>query len=262
MTSPTFASFTAPFTQSGRSAMLPPPPWHYAGWMMSVAFRCDTANASALVPSAVGRMTGKGCVHFADWQATTDGHELLDPVYAQYHETIVVVEIERGDGLFNFCPFIWVDQDISLVRGLLQGWPKKFGHTWLTRSMPIDHVAAAPLREGTRLGATLSVKERRLIEARLTLTGRPGRPHGIFVNKTIGTVGFPDLTKPRQAPVLRWLLPDIQGKVSSAWHEANAELDVLPHPVEELSLLGKLEPEAASVGWAGISVNGAIDASA
>jgi hypothetical protein len=72
-------------------------------------------------------------MHFADWQATTDGRELLNPVYAQYRETIVVVEIERPDGtlsLFNFCPFIWVDQDISLVRGYLQGWPKKLGSTY------------------------------------------------------------------------------------------------------------------------------------
>jgi hypothetical protein len=25
-------SFTPPFTTSGRAALVPPPPWHYAGW--------------------------------------------------------------------------------------------------------------------------------------------------------------------------------------------------------------------------------------
>ncbi len=119
-----FKSFTAPFTSSGRSAIVPSPPWHYAGWMMNVAIRCDTANSVKVVHPALGRLTGKGCIHFVDWQATTDGRELLDPIYSQYRETIVIVEIERPDGrLFNFCPFIWVDQDISLIRGLLQGWP-------------------------------------------------------------------------------------------------------------------------------------------
>lgn len=254
-----FKSFTHPFTRSGRSAIVPPPPWHYAGWLINVAFKCDTANGDQLVPAGLGRMTGSGCIHFADWQATTDGQELIDPVYAQYRETIAIVEIERPDGSrFNFCPFIWVDQDISLVRGLLQGWPKKIGTTYLTRSLPLDHPAAAPLKAGTRLGATLAVKDRRLIEATLTLTGEVGRPFGFLANKTIGTVGWPDLTRPQQPTASAWILPDIQGTVATQWHAASASLTVLPHPVEELSLLGTLQVEAASAGWAGVTIVGAL----
>lgn len=144
-------SFTAPFTLSGRSALVPQPPWHYAGWLLNVAFSFDAPAAAALVPPAAGTPIGQGCVHFAEWQACTDGHELLDPVLAQYRETIVVLEIERPDGSrCMYCPAIWVDQDISLLRGLLQGWPKKMGSTWLTRTLPLDHPAAAPLAAGTR----------------------------------------------------------------------------------------------------------------
>jgi hypothetical protein len=225
---------------------------------MNVAISCDTSSSAAVVPPTLGRLTGKGCIHFADWQATTDGHELVDPVYSQYRETIVIVEIQRPDGSrYNFCPFIWVDQDISLIRGLLQGWPKKSGSTYLTRSLPIDHPAAAPLKSGSRMGATLTVKERRLIEASLTLTGKIGQPYGFFTNRTVGTVGWPDLTQPGQFPELSWVLPDIQGKVSTDWHDAEAAITVIPHPVEELSLLGELKAEGASVGWAGITVVGA-----
>jgi hypothetical protein len=150
-----------------------------------------------------------------------------------------------------------VDQDISLIRGLLQGWPKKIGATWLTRSLPLDHPAAAPLKGGSRMGATLTVKERRLIEATLTLTGKKGLPYGFLANRTIGTVGWPDLTQPGKCPELRWMLPDIQGKVVSELHDAEAEINVLPHPFEELSLLGELSVEGASVGWAGITIVGA-----
>jgi Acetoacetate decarboxylase (ADC) len=253
-----FASFTAPFTRSGRAALVPPPPWHYAGWMLNVAVRCDTANGTDIVPPALGRLTGSACIHFVDWQATTDGHELLDPVYAQYRETIVVVEIERPDGTrYNFCPFIWVDQDISLIRGLLQGWPKKLGTTHLTRALPLDHPAAAQLKAGSRLGATLSVKDRRLVEAALTLTGKAGKTLGFLANRTIGTVGWPDLAEPGRGPQLKWVLPDIRNKVASEWHDADAEIRVLPHPGEELALLGELKVEAASAGWAGITVVGA-----
>ncbi len=254
-----FGSFTAPFTKSGRSAVVPPPPWHYAGWLMNVAISCDISNSAAVVPPALGSLTGKGCIHFVEWQATTDGHELVDPVYAQYRETIVIVEIERPDGkLYNYCPFIWVDQDISLIRGLLQGWPKKIGSTYLTRSLPIEHAASAPLKAGSQMGATLTVKERRLIEASLKLTGNVGRPYGFFTNKTIGTIGWPDLTQTGHRPELSWVLPDIQGKVASDWYDAEASINVLPHPVEEISLLGELKAEGASVGWAGVTVVGAL----
>nr|WP_256219440.1 acetoacetate decarboxylase family protein [Variovorax sp. 770b2] len=113
-------------------------------------------------------LPGSQPVEHADSQArfevlTTDGHELLDPVLAQYRETIVVLEIERPDGSrCMYCPAIWVDQDISLLRGLLQGWPKKMSSTWLTRSLPLEHPAAAPMIPGSQLGASLAV-----------LSGRP-----------------------------------------------------------------------------------------
>lgn len=122
----THQGFTAPFTATGVSSLVPRPPWHYAGWLLNVSFDFDADRATPLVPPAAGRPLGQGCVHFADWQACTDGHELLDPVLAQYRETIVVLAIERRDGSrCMYCPAIWVDQDISMMRGLLQGWPKK-----------------------------------------------------------------------------------------------------------------------------------------
>ena len=250
--------FTPPFTPGGLAALVPPPPWHYAGWLLNVEFACDEKQAAAFVPPRLGTVKGRGTVHFADWQATTDGSELLDPVQAQYRETIVVLELVRPDGsAANFCPLIYVDQDASLLRGLLQGWPKKMGSTWLTRSFPLDHVAAAPLREGTRLGASLSVKDRRLVEARLELTGRPGEPLGFLARPTLGTVGFADLTRAGEPPELRHLRPLVSGRVDGGWHEAKAELSFLPAPREELADLGLRAATRASAGWVAITITGA-----
>ena len=254
-------SFTAPFTASGRSALAPPPPWHYAGWLLNVAFRFDASSATPLVPPQAGAPVGTGCVHFADWQACADGREMLDPIRAQYRETIVVLEIERPDGSHcMYCPAIWVDQDISMLRGLLQGWPKKFGSTWLTRSLPLDHPAAAPLRAGSRLGASLAVKDRRVFEARASLTGRAGRPLGFLAQPTIGAVGWPDLRHPQELPELVLVKPDIGQRVSSGWHEATATLCLNPHPEEEICLLESIVADEACAGWIGITVTGATDA--
>jgi hypothetical protein len=252
--------FTPPFTPRGLASLVPPPPWHYAGWLLNVEFECDQAAARGFVPAAVGAATGRGTVHFADWQATTDGSELLDPVLSQYRETILVLELSRPDGtLANFCPFIYVDQDVSMLRGQIQGWPKKHGSTWLTRSLPLDHPAAAPLREGTRLGATLAVKDRRLVEARLELTGRRGEPLGFVARPTWGTVGFPDLTRPDRPPELRHLRSLVGGKVGGEWHEGRAQLAFLETPREELSDLRLRGATRASAGWMGMTITGAAE---
>jgi len=253
--------FSPPFTPRGLAALVRPPPWHYAGWLLSVEFECDPVRAAAFVPASVGAATGRGTIHFAEWQATTDGEELLDPISAQYRETIVVLELTRPDGTrANFCPLIYVDQDVSLLRGLLQGWPKKMGSTWLTRSLPLEHPAAAPLRAGTRLGASLAVKDRRLAEARLELTGGPGEPLGILARPTYGTVGWADLTRPEAPPDLRHVRPAVSARVASGWHAARAELAFLPVPREELSDLDLRRTTQASAGWAGITITGASPA--
>lgn len=255
--------FTPPYSATGQSSLVAAPPWFYAGWLLNISFSYDLAMARGWVPAELGDPTGIGTVHFADWQACTDGHELIDPVYAQYKETIVVLQVQRPDGsLVSFCPGIWVDQDISLVRGLLQGWPKKFGATWLTRSLPIQHPAAAFLQQGSKLGASLSCKERRLIEATVTLTGQPGEALGFLVEPTFGLVGWPDLTEPASVAKLTLIKPLITDKVQSTWQQATAELTFLPHPHEELCMLRTPKVLAASAGWLGITVLGAEHVSA
>ena len=33
------------------------------------------------------------------------------------------------------CPFIWVNQDFAMARGWIQGYPKKLGDVWMTRTL-------------------------------------------------------------------------------------------------------------------------------
>jgi hypothetical protein len=115
------------------------------------------------------------------------------PDLAQYKEFLVLVEADRGGARASYCPFIYVDQDISMVRGSLQGLPKKIGSIWMTRSYDLDHPAAAPIRDGTRFGASLSVKDRRLAEATITLNGAPAEPIGLLAMPIFGLVGSPTL---------------------------------------------------------------------
>lgn len=253
-------AFTPPYTLAGHSALVSAPPWHYAGWLLNVQFQYAVEQAAAWVPPHLGTATGIGCVHFADWQATSDRDELLDPVYSQYKETILILQLQQADGsLLSYCPGIWVDQDISLLRGLLQGWPKKFGSTWLTRSLPLAHPAAAPLQAGSKLGASLCVKDRRLIDAKVTLTGKPGTALGFLQHPVVGLVGMPNLSNPSQPAALKAVRAQIGDLVSSGWHDASAQLQFFAHPHEETSVLGHVEVTAASAGWLGLTIKGTSD---
>ena len=64
-----------------------------------------------------------------------------------------------------------MDKDFALARGWHQGYPKKLGSIWMTRPVPVGK-AGPRLEAGGRFGATLSAGDRRLIEARFTITGR------------------------------------------------------------------------------------------
>lgn len=253
--------FSAPYSATGRSSIVPPPPWHYAGWILSVEFELDVSAAAPFLPTGFGEPTGRATAHVADWQSTTDGGELLDPIYSQYRELFVVIEAGRERSLVNFCPFIYVDQDISLMRGWLQGLPKKLASVWLTRSLPLAHPAAAPLVAGTRLGASLAVKDRRLVESTLTLTGREGTRLGLLSQPTFGLLGLPSLLGATPTPasprLVRFAADSV---VHGTCHEAEATLDFFDSPHDELADLAPRRVTAASAGYVGLTISRVADA--
>jgi hypothetical protein len=252
--------FTPPFTPSGHSALLPAPPWHYAGNVLSLAFPVDAKAAQSLLPDGFGQATGQAYGHFCDWQATTDGSELIDPAYAQYKEFFVLVEVQRAGNPALYCPFIYVDQDISLVRGLLQGWPKKLGSVWITRSYGLDHPAAAPLSAGTKMGGTLAVKDRRLAEASVTLTGQPGDKMGFLAIPTFALIAQPTLLgRPDPGPKIL-ARATIENAVLGSFHAGTGHIRFLESPRDELALLAPQGPAKASFGSFAMTISGAVEA--
>ena len=172
-----------PRTPQGRASIVPSPPWHYSGDVLTIEYRADPANVEALLPPGVGLADedpGAVAIIWADWQSCSDGgEELLDPVRSQYKEAFVVVRCTHGGGTFSRCVSIWVDKDFALARGWHRGYPKKLGQIWMTRPVRVGR-AGPRLEPGGRLGATLAANDRRLAEVTLTLTGESET--GGFVN--------------------------------------------------------------------------------
>ena len=90
---------------------------------------------------------------------------------------------------------MYVSNDINLYRGLIQGLPKQQASLWMTRSYPVANPAGAPLKAGTRVGATMSLRDRRLVEATLTLEESGAEPLGLASCPVLGIRYFPDLAQ-------------------------------------------------------------------
>ncbi|MDQ7251251.1 acetoacetate decarboxylase family protein [Dongia sedimenti] len=165
--------FFYPRSATGRSSLIPPPPWHYSGDLLTIEYRTDPKNVAALLPAPLtpaDEDPGAVALIWADWQSCGDSkEELLDPIRAQYKEAFVVVRCKFDGRTYSRCVYIWVDKDFALLRGIHQGYPKKLGSIHMTRPHPFG--PAPRLAAGAVFGATLAAADRRIADAVITLRG-------------------------------------------------------------------------------------------
>ncbi len=234
--------FLYPRTAGGASSILPPPPWHYSGDLLTVEFRTDPSRVAELLPDPLTLVPddhdpGAVAMIFADWQSCgADFSELDDPVRAQYKEAFVVVRCMHRGTIFSRCVYIWVDKDFAMARGHFQGYPKKIGSIWMTRPVTIGK-AGPRVAPGGRFAGTVSYHDRRIVDAHITLRG-PSDGNG-FVNghpmihsrfmpaiEADGSDSFHELVR----------MGGVDVELGQAW-SGDAELELLASPVEELSRL-------------------------
>jgi hypothetical protein len=164
--------FTVPKSPFGQAALTPPPPWHYSSDVLGVEFWTDPKAAAATLPGGLSpdpKSNGHALMMFLDWQFSAQDDEYLDPARYQYREAFVLLDAMYRDMPVMWCPYIFVDNDAALARGWTQGFPKKMGSIFQTRTFAASSPAAAPVTSGGRFGASLSAHGQRLAEARITL---------------------------------------------------------------------------------------------
>ena len=164
--------YTIPRTAAGLASMVPAPPWHYVGCFLAVDFWADADAATSLLPQGLDPHPdpGRCSAIVADWQGCSEpGEELVDPSRSQYREFYVVVNALLDGEEVTTCPYCWVDQDFALVRGWIQGFPKKLGSIWQTRTFGLESPADPGIQAGARYGGTCSRYGRRLAEMTVTL---------------------------------------------------------------------------------------------
>jgi acetoacetate decarboxylase len=251
--------FMYPRSATAAASILPPPPWHYSGEMLTIEWRTDPARVAAMLPEPLALADddpGAVALIWAEWQSCSDSFdELLDPARAQYKEVFLVVRCTYEGETYSRAAHIWVDKDFAMARGHLQGYPKKMGDIWLTRAVTIGK-AGPRLETGGRFGATLSTWGRRIADARFTITGTADSAG--FVN------GHPMLHS-RQMPAIECDGTDsLDELVTMRGYDAelgpvyagDAEIDLHQCPTEELHLLEPIEMIGGYWRQVGNSVKG------
>ncbi|MBS1677983.1 MAG: acetoacetate decarboxylase family protein [Actinobacteria bacterium] len=238
----TLKGYTIPLSPEGHAGLVPPPPWHYVGDFLVVDFWAEPAAAISLLPPGIEPHPdpGRCAAVFADWQSFSEGgRELLEPSRSQYREFYLVVSGLLDGEEVTTCVFIWVDRDFALARGWIQGFPKKLGEVWMTRTFDLECRAAPRLEPGSHFGGTCSAHGHRLAEARVTLE-RPSEAGSAHTAPPIVNVRhFPRLTAGRHGePQIHELVRAVSRDraVSTIW-EGDAELELRSAPGEEHALL-------------------------
>lgn len=239
--------FLYPRTPTGRSSVVPPPPWHYSGDVLTLEYRADPDAVAALLPPGLepaAEEPGAVALIWADWQSCSDSlDELLDPVRSQYRECFAVVRCTYRGETFSRCVFIWVDKDFALARGWYQGYPKKLGQIWLTRPVTVGR-AGPRLAPGGTFGATLAANDRRLAQARFTIDVPSDR--GGFVNALpmLHSRWMPSID-PARPPSLDELVTMASSDVElGPVYRGSFDLELFEAPNEELATLRPVEPIA------------------
>lgn len=236
--------FLPPRTPEGRSSIVPGPPWHYSGDLLTIEYRSAPGSVARWLPEPLETAPDDPdavAVIFADWQSCSDTfEELLDPVRSQYKEAFVVVRCSYRGELYSRCLLIWVDKDFAMARGWHQGYPKRLGSIWMTR--PVAFGKAGPrLGPGGRFGASVAVHDRRVIDARFTITGPSERSGFVNALPMLHHRYFPSIEEgrpPSMDELVTMKSYDWEG--SEIW-TGEAELAFGPSPVEELESLAPVD---------------------
>jgi acetoacetate decarboxylase len=237
--------FSVPLTPGGKSSLAILPPWHYSSDCIAIEYWADPAAIAALLPLGVEadkKSAGRAFFWFLDWQYTASNDELTDPARYQYREAFALVEAVFEGTPINYCPYIFVDNDAAIARGWAQGFPKKLGSIYQTRSFSAPSPAAAPLAKGSRFGASVAAHGERLATARIQLEERIADPATVFNRPTVMRRYFPQLAAAgQQKPPVNELTMSLTDNLAivDVW-AGSAELCIPEVQGEEMHLITPL----------------------
>jgi acetoacetate decarboxylase len=229
--------FSLPLSPLGKANVVGAPPWHYSGDVIALVFWTEPGAAAATLPPGLTPdpdSNGRAIAVFADWQYTGANDELLEPARYQNREFYMLLDAHWNNTPVYWTPYVYVDNDSSMARGWIQGYPKRLGSIFQTRTFAAPGPASAPILPGTKFGASLSVHGQRLANGRLTLRQEQADVSSAMGRPAINRRYFPSLCAgQRNEPVVDELVMAVNDDLTiiDIW-SGDAELE-LPKAIGE-----------------------------
>jgi acetoacetate decarboxylase len=251
--------YTLPLTPKGQSSIVEPPPWHYGGELMQLVFRTDEKRVKKLIPPPleIGPEPGKGIVWFADWVSVSESNPDLaftNPERAVYRECVVMIQCSfRGEPGY-IVPHIWVDNDFTLMRGFVQGFPKKLGRIYRTKLSDLN-----PKTGGKRVGAKMKgiceAHGERIVEGSLVFTHQAVASDLPLVRSYLMR-HFPDIEDPSKPAVHELAISQVSDiRVDDVW-AGDADLKFFDSASEEIAALSPIEMLGGFFHSMGVTITG------
>jgi acetoacetate decarboxylase len=251
--------YMLPLSPEGRSSLMDPPPWHYGGEVMHLNFRADPKKVEALIPPPLkmGPNPGEGAVWFVEWVSVSDSNpdiSFVNPERSIYRECIVMVRCQFEGVPGYYVPYIWVDNDFTLMRGFIQGFPKKLGRVHITKLHELTPKVGGK-KPGARMKGICAAHEERIVEGSLIFT-RKVRDDEAPPVKFYLMRHFPDFENPERPlvhDITMSLVTDV--KVADVW-TGDGEIRFMSSPFEEVADLGPVEAVEGFAFSIGLTIAG------
>ena len=165
--------YSYPLTPEGRSSIVGNFPWHYGTEYLNILYRVDPDEVRKWLPDGVelGDHPDLAYAAFSKWWSVWEEDKDLpsvNPERTQYKEAAIWVGCSYNGLQAQMCLPIWVDNDFSMARGWMMGFPKKLGQISIT-----DYNDCNPgmpkLGPGVKITGIVSSHLERLMKGTLTI---------------------------------------------------------------------------------------------
>ena len=194
MNPPDLKGYCMPLSPRGKAQLIGGLPWHYSMALMSIHYQADPVEIQKLLPEPYelsAEEPGSASVWLSDtlsvWDADRD-MVFVNPERAQYKECLLIIRC-RFKGVEGVrCPYNWVDNDFTLLRGWFHGFPKKLARLHLGHSKAALHElnkGIGKVGDGTKFKSFVEAHGERLV------TGTMKLAHQISPSKLPPPFGLP-----------------------------------------------------------------------
>jgi acetoacetate decarboxylase len=251
--------YTLPLSPSGKAALIDPPPWYYGGDVMHLVFKGDVGAMAALLPPPLemGPRPGEGVVWFVEWVSASAARPdlaYINPERSIYRECIVMIQCSFNGEPGYYVPYIWVDNDFTLMRGFIQGFPKKLGNVYITKLHDLMPVVGGR-KPGARMKGICAAHGERIVEGSLVLS-RPIEPGEVPPVKFYLMRHLPDFGEAGRLSVHEIVMSTVtDARVANAW-AGEGEVAFMPSDFEEVAEFGDVEVLGGYSYSLGITITG------